>query len=116
MTITLLKRALVTTSATAAVVLFAGGIASAHIDPDPIAMQAGTAGSVQFKVEHGCDGSPTTSMKFQIPAGGTHAAAGGKAGWAGAPPRDALGVAGGALAAGAREHLRNSFTPPPTPR
>src|SRR4051794_41794695 len=115
MTITLLKRALVTTSATAAVVLFAGGIASAHIDPDPIAMQAGTAGSVQFKVEHGCDGSPTTSMKFQIPAGGTHAPAGDKEGWAGAPPRDAVGVAGGPLGGGAPDPPCTSLPPPPTP-
>ncbi|HEY4608635.1 MAG TPA: DUF1775 domain-containing protein, partial [Ilumatobacteraceae bacterium] len=81
MTITLLKRALSTTAATAAVVLLAGGTAWAHIDPDPIAMQADTAATVQFNVEHGCDGSPTTSMKFQIPAGVTNPAAVDKAGW-----------------------------------
>ena len=62
MTITIFKQALVTSAATAAVVFLAGGIASAHVDPDPIAMQAGTPGTVQFKVEHGCDGSPTKSM------------------------------------------------------
>src|SRR4029078_692412 len=81
MTITLFKHALVTTTATAALVLLAGGIASAHLDPDPIAMQAGTAGTVQFKVEHGCNGSPTKSMKFQIPTGVTGVTAGDKAGW-----------------------------------
>jgi len=115
MTITLLKRALVTTSATAAVVLFAGGIASAHIDPDPIAMQAGTAGTVQFKVEHGCDGSPTTSMKFQIPAGVTDAAAVDKAGWTATLTGDALEFSGGPLAADAEDHFDISFTAPATP-
>src|SRR4051794_41357386 len=115
MTITLLKRAFVTTAATAAVVLFAGGIASAHIDPDPIAMQAGTAATVQFKVEHGCNGSPTTSMKFQIPAGVTHAPPGGKAGWAAAPTGGAVEVTRRAVGADPPNPLRHPLPPPATP-
>jgi uncharacterized protein YcnI len=114
MTITLLKRGLVTTAATAAVVLFAGGTASAHIDPDPIALQAGTSGTVQFKVEHGCDGSPTTSMKFQIPAGVTDAAAVDKDGWTATLTGDALEFTGGPLAADAEDHFDISFTAPTT--
>src|SRR3954469_7100793 len=115
MTITLLKRAFVTTAATAAVVLFAGGIASAHIDPDPIAMQAGTAATVQFNVEHGCNGSPTTSMKFQIPTGVTNAAAVDKAGWTATLTGDTLEFTGGPLAADAKDHFDISFTAPTAP-
>ena len=33
----------------------AAGAASAHIDPDPLAMEAGTSGTVGFNVEHGCE-------------------------------------------------------------
>src|SRR4051794_6401315 len=115
MTMTLLKRALSTTAATAAVVLLAGGTAWAHIDPDPIAMQAGTAGTVQFNVEHGCDGSPTTSMKFQIPAGVTNAAAVDKAGWTAKLTGDSLEFTGGPLAADAKDHFDISFTAPTAP-
>jgi periplasmic copper chaperone A len=112
MTITFLKRGLVTTAATAAVVLFAGGVAWAHIDPDPIAMQAGTSGTVQFNVEHGCDGSPTRSMKFQIPAGVTDAAAVDKDGWTATLTGDTLEFTGGPLAADQKDHFDISFTAP----
>jgi len=114
MTITLFKHALASTAATAAVVLLAGGIASAHIDPDPIAMQAGTSGTVQFKVEHGCDGSPTTDMKFQIPAGVTGVTAVDKDGWTATVTGDTLEFAGGPLAPDAEDHFDISFTAPTT--
>jgi len=114
MTITLFKHALVTTTATAALVLLAGGIASAHVDPDPIAMQAGTAGTVQFKVEHGCNGSPTKSMKFQIPTGVTGVTAVDKAGWTATVTGDTLEFTGGPLAADQEDHFDISFTAPTT--
>lgn len=114
MTITLFKHALATTTATAALVLLAGGIASAHVDPDPIAMQAGTAGTVQFKVEHGCNGSPTKSMKFQIPTGVTGVTAVDKAGWTATITGDTLEFTGGPLAADQEDHFDISFTAPTT--
>ena len=114
MTITLFKHALVTTATTTALVLLAGGIASAHVDPDPIAMQAGTAGTVQFKVEHGCDGSPTKSMKFQIPTGVTAVSAVDKDGWTATVSGDTLEFAGGPLAADQEDHFDISFTAPTT--
>src|SRR4051794_35492218 len=114
MTITLRTRALTTGAATAAVVLLAGGIASAHIDPDPLALQAGTQARVQFKVEHGCEGSPTTSLKFQISASITDAAGVAKDGWTATLTGDTLEFKGGPLAPDKEDNFGISFTAPAT--
>ena len=111
----LFKHTLVAAATTATVVLFAGGIASAHVDPDPIAIQAGTSATVAFNVEHGCDGSPTTSMKFQIPAGVTDAAGVAKDGWTITVADNTLEFAGGPLAADQGDHFDITFTAPATP-
>ena len=108
------KHALVTAATTVTVVLFAGGIASAHIEPDPIALQAGTAATVAFNVEHGCDGSPTTSMKFEIPDGITDAAGVAKDGWTATVTGNTLEFAGGPLAPDQADHFDISFTAPAT--
>lgn len=41
--------------------------ASAHIDPDPTEVNAGTEATVGFTVEHGCEGSPTVKLEMQVP-------------------------------------------------
>ncbi|MEO8266702.1 MAG: DUF1775 domain-containing protein [Ilumatobacteraceae bacterium] len=110
-----IKHALVAVAATLTVVLAAGGVASAHIDPDPIAMQAGTTGTAAFKVEHGCDGSPTTSMKFQIPDGVSAIAAVDKAGWTATVAGDTLEFVGGPLAPDQEDHFDITFTAPAQP-
>lgn len=56
--------------ASAAVVLLALP-ASAHVEPSPIAVQAGTSATVSFGVEHGCDDSPLVKLEIQIPDGVT---------------------------------------------
>jgi periplasmic copper chaperone A len=109
------KSVIVSVAATATVVLVAGGIAFAHIDPDPIAMQAGTSATVAFKVEHGCDGSPTNDMKFQIPAGVTDAVGVAKDGWTSTLTGDTLEFKGGPLAADAEDHFDITFTAPALP-
>ncbi|MEP7046765.1 MAG: DUF1775 domain-containing protein [Ilumatobacteraceae bacterium] len=109
------KHALVGTAMTGAVVLAAGGLASAHIDPDPIAMQAGTTATVAFNVEHGCAGSPTTSMKFQIPPGVTDAVGVPKDGWTATLTGDTLEFKGGPLAPDQSDHFDIGFTSPATP-
>ena len=109
------KSVIVSVAATATVVLVAGGIASAHIDPDPIAMQAGTSATVAFNVEHGCDGSPTNDMKFQIPAGVTDAVGVAKDGWTSTLTGDTLEFKGGPLAADQKDHFDITFTAPTTP-
>jgi periplasmic copper chaperone A len=110
----LMKHAFVAAATTATVVLFAGGVASAHIDPDPIAIQAGTSATVAFNVEHGCDGSPTTSMKFEIPDGVTDAAGVAKDGWTATLTGNTLEFAGGPLAPEEEDHFDITFTAPAT--
>jgi LPXTG-motif cell wall-anchored protein len=97
------------------VVLMAAGIASAHIDPDPIAMQAGTSGTVAFHVEHGCDGSPTTSMKFEIPDGVSGVTPVDKAGWTATLTGKVLEFKGGPLAADQEDHFDITITAPVQP-
>ena len=109
---TFFKYAFVTAATSATVVLFAGGIASAHIEPDPIAMQAGTSATVAFNVEHGCDGSPTTSMTFQIPEGVTDAVAVEKEGWTATLTGDTLEFVGGPLDPEQADHFDITFTAP----
>jgi periplasmic copper chaperone A len=108
----LFKHALVSVTAAVTVVMATGGIVSAHIDPDPIAVQAGTSATVAFKVEHGCDGSPTTSMKFQIPDGVTDVVAVDKAGWTASVSGNVLEFTGGPLAADEEDHFDITFTAP----
>jgi periplasmic copper chaperone A len=109
------KHSILAAAGSLTIVLLAGGVASAHIDPDPIAMQAGTTGTAAFKVEHGCDGSPTTSMKFQLPDGVTGVAAVDKDGWTATVSRDTLEFAGGPLAPDEEDHFDITFTAPTTP-
>jgi periplasmic copper chaperone A len=109
------RTVIVSAAVTAAVLLVGGGIASAHIDPDPIAMQAGTSATVAFNVEHGCDGSPTTSMKFQVPADVTDAVAVAKDGWTSMLTGDILEFKGGPLAADQKDHFDITFTAPAQP-
>lgn len=45
--------------------------ASAHVEPSPIAVQAGTSATVTFGVEHGCGDSPLTKLEIQVPDGVT---------------------------------------------
>lgn len=111
----LFKRATVTVITSVSVLLIATGTASAHIDPDPIAMQAGTSGTVAFKVEHGCEGSPTTGMKFQIPEGVSGVTAVDKDGWTATVTGAVLEFKGGPLAADQEDHFDITFTAPSTP-
>lgn len=111
---TFCKHALVSAAVTAAVLLVTGGIASAHLDPDPIAMEAGSSGTVAFTVEHGCDGSPTTSLKFEIPEGVTGVAPVEKEGWTATVSGNTLEFRGGPLDADVEDHFDITLTAPAT--
>jgi periplasmic copper chaperone A len=111
---TTFKHALAFATVSAAVIFVTGGIASAHVDPDPIAMQAGTSGTVAFNVEHGCDGSPTTSMSFKVPDGVTDAVGVAKDGWTATLTGSTLEFKGGPLAADEEDHFDITFTAPAT--
>ena len=73
------------------------GAASAHVEPDPAAAQAGSTTMIQFKVEHGCDGSPTTKIEIKVPAGVSDAAAVAKPGWTDAVAGGVVTYSGGNL-------------------
>lgn len=55
--------------------------ASAHVGTDKSEVVAGASTTVTFAIGHGCEDSPTNSMKFQIPASVVNAAPQVKPGW-----------------------------------
>lgn len=109
---TFFANAFVCAAATTILVLIGGGIASAHVDPDPLAMEAGTSGTVGFNVEHGCDGSPMTDLKLQIAAGVTNVKAIDKAGWTATVTASTIEFKGGPLAADKPDHFDVTLTVP----
>jgi uncharacterized protein YcnI len=109
------KQVVACVAASFTAVLIGGGIASAHIDPDPLAMQVNTSGTVSFTVEHGCDGSPTTSIKIQFPADVKDVTAIDKAGWTSTVTGDVVEFSGGPLAADQEDHFDISLTAPAQP-
>jgi len=72
---------LLTAGVTAGAVALLPGVAAAHIAPQPAAVEAGSAATVEFLVEHGCGDSPTTELRFQLPDDVTDAEAVAKDGW-----------------------------------
>ena len=88
------------------------GPAFAHVDADPLAVQAGTPATVGFPVEHGCDGSPTTGLKLQFPDGYTALKPVDKAGWTSAVAGNVVTFSGGPLAPTRKESFAVSLTAP----
>ena len=43
--------------------------ASAHVEPSPAAIEAGTSATLTFGVEHGCGESPLVKVEIQVPDG-----------------------------------------------
>jgi uncharacterized protein YcnI len=75
------RRLITVTLVAASALALAVGTASAHVEPDPASVKPGRTATVAFNVEHGCDGSPTTSLRFRIPNGATDVEAVAKDGW-----------------------------------
>lgn len=65
----MIRRLALFAATTSTVLLATGGLASAHIDPDPVEAQAGSRLTVGFTVEHGCEGSPTVQLDMRLPEG-----------------------------------------------
>ena len=115
MRVSTLKRVLFPLVATATTVLATAGLASAHIHPDPLAMAAGTTGTVGFAIEHGCDGSPTTDLQIQIPDGVTGVGPVAKDGWTSTITGNVVEFTGGSLAADVTDHFDLALTAPAQP-
>ncbi|GAA3339533.1 hypothetical protein GCM10017714_15510 [Curtobacterium pusillum] len=56
-----------TLGVTAAIVLGTAGVASAHVSATASSTAANSYTTATFSVPHGCDGSPTTKIEFQVP-------------------------------------------------
>lgn len=106
------KLVVLSAAVSATVVLAAGGVASAHINPDPPAMEAGSTGTIGFTIEHGCDGSPTTDVMFEIPEGVTGVAPVDKDGWTATVTGNKLEFKGGPLGADEEDHFDITLTAP----
>ena len=109
-----MKRAagLVAAISTVAVLALGAAPAFAHVDPDPLAMQAGTTATIAFGIEHGCSGSPTKSLEIQIPPDVTNVKPVEKAGWTAVVAGDKVTISGGSLSADTKDHFDLSLTAP----
>ena len=107
-----LTRAAFVTSACAGGLLLTAGIASAHIESDPAAVEAGTAATVGFAVEHGCEGSPTTELRFQVPETVTDAQPVDKNGWTTSIDGRVVTFTGGSLGPTTTDTFAITFTAP----
>jgi uncharacterized protein YcnI len=56
-----------TLGVTAAIVLGSAAAASAHVEATASSTAADSYTTATFSVPHGCDGSPTTKLEFQVP-------------------------------------------------
>jgi periplasmic copper chaperone A len=90
-------RAAIGTVATGSATLLWAGAAWAHIDATPAAVQAGSTTTISFGLEHGCSGSPTIGLRFQIPAGVTNVKPVDKVGWTPTVTATEVSFAGGKL-------------------
>jgi periplasmic copper chaperone A len=88
---------------------------AAHIDPDPKEAQAGSELSVGFTVEHGCEGSPTTSLDMRLPDGVTNAVPEPPEGWNGSIADNVVTFTGGPLPDAEEMTFNVRMTLPPTP-
>jgi periplasmic copper chaperone A len=98
-----------------AVAMLGPGPAFAHIDPDPPAIEAGSAAEVAFNVEHGCNNSPTVSLQFKIPPGVTQVRAIAPSGWQGTQDSTSVAFSGGTLDPQTPGVFRIGFKAPSTP-
>ncbi|MCU1396591.1 MAG: nuclear export factor [Ilumatobacteraceae bacterium] len=101
--------------ATCVAVLLGAGAASAHIAASPPAIEAGKPATVSFDVEHGCNGSNTTTLEFKQPDGVTDAKAVDKTGWTTAAANGTITFSGGNLDAKTPDEFSIAFTAPTTP-
>ena len=94
--------------------LGASAPASAHVEPTATVVPAGSAATVEFTVQHGCDGSPTTKIEFQVPDEIDDALAVDKDGWTGSVADGVVTYEGGPLPADREDTFSVSFTAPAT--
>lgn len=108
-----LRTPLAVASFTAAVLLLPHP-AAAHVEPEVSTVPAGAPVEVAFTVEHGCDGSPTVKLEFQVPDAVTDARPLDKEGWTGAVVDGVITYTGGSLPDDEPSDFGIGFTAPTT--
>jgi uncharacterized protein YcnI len=73
--------------------------AGAHVDPNVTTAPAGSRTTVEFKIEHGCDGSPTIEVAMQLPPGVLDVVPGEVPGWQAVLANGEIRWTGGSLPA-----------------
>jgi len=110
-----LRRTVAALGASGLLLAVGSATAFAHIDPDPVAVQAGTGTTVAFGVEHGCASSPTTALDIKIPDGISDAKPVDKPGWTSAVDGGIVRFSGGKLDAETADTFSITFTAPTAP-
>jgi periplasmic copper chaperone A len=108
------RAAALAVAATGLAVLAGVSVASAHIETDPPAIEAGKPATVGFDVEHGCGDADTTGLDIQLPTGITDASAS-KSGWQVTVDNGVVRFSGGTLDHHTADTFEVSFTAPSTP-
>lgn len=98
---------LVATTIAAATLLGLAGPASAHTEAEATAGAPGTT-NVTLTITHGCDGTPTTAMRVQLPAGSTSVTPQNPSGWTSTVTGTEIDWSGPGLSAS--EHHEFSFS------
>lgn len=101
----------VAASCVAASFLFTG-VSYAHVETEPVAVEAGKSATVSFSPSHGCDGSPTISLAFKMPGSVSNAVPVAKTGWETSTADGVVTFSGGSLEATTVENFDVTFTAP----
>lgn len=89
--------------------------AGAHVEPTATEVPAGSAATVEFTVQHGCEGSPTVKVEFQVPSEITDPQPVAKDGWEGSVDGQVVTYEGGPLDADVEAEFGVAFSAPATP-
>lgn len=89
--------------------------AAAHVEPTTTEVPAASEATVAFTVQHGCDGSPTVKLEFQVPDAVTDATPVDKAGWEASVDGQVITFEGGPLADDVEDDFSVRFSVPDAP-
>ena len=106
-----IRMSAVAASCVAASFLFTG-VSYAHVETEPVAVEAGKSATVSFSPSHGCDGSPTISLAFKMPGSVSNAVPVAKTGWETSTADGVVTFSGGSLEATTVENFDVTFTAP----
>lgn len=89
--------------------------AAAHVEPTTTEVPAASEATVAFTVQHGCDGSPTVKLEFQVPDAVADATPLDKAGWEASVDGQVITFEGGPLADDVEDDFSVRFSVPDAP-